>query len=65
MSSPLPGLSFGLGGTIEMLRDTVHAFADEQIAPRAAAIDADNQFPADLWQKLGALGLHGMTVAEE
>jgi isovaleryl-CoA dehydrogenase len=65
MSSPLPGLSLGLGETIEMLRDTVHAFAAEQIAPRAAAIDSENQFPADLWQKLGALGLHGMTVAEE
>jgi isovaleryl-CoA dehydrogenase len=65
MSSPLPGLSFGLGETIEMLRDTVHALAEEQIAPRAAAIDADNLFPADLWRKLGDLGLHGMTVAEE
>ncbi|HYN62710.1 MAG TPA: isovaleryl-CoA dehydrogenase [Rubrivivax sp.] len=65
MSSPLPGLNFGLGETIEMLRDTVHSLADEQIAPRAGAIDADNLFPADLWQKLGDLGLHGMTVSEE
>jgi len=59
------GLTFALGETIDMLRDTVHGFADEQIAPRAAAIDSDNQFPADLWRKLGALGLHGMTVGED
>ena len=65
MSSPLPGLSFGLDETLEMLRDTVHSFADEQIAPRAADIDRDNQFPVDLWKKLGDLGLHGMTVSEE
>ncbi len=65
MSSPLPGLSFGLGETLDMLRDTVHSFADEEIAPRGATIDSDNQFPADLWQKLGGLGLHGMTVGED
>ncbi len=65
MSSPLPGLSFGLGETLEMLRDTVQAFAAEQIAPRAADIDRDNQFPVDLWKKLGDLGLHGMTVSED
>jgi isovaleryl-CoA dehydrogenase len=59
------GLTFALGETIDMLRDTVHGFADEQIAPRAAAIDSDNQFPVDLWRKLGALGLHGMTVGED
>jgi len=59
------GLTFALGETIDMLRDTVHGFAEEQIAPRAAAIDSDNQFPADLWKKLGALGLHGMTVGED
>ena len=61
----LPGLSFPLGETIEMLRDTVQSFAADEIAPRAAAIDHDNLFPADLWKKLGALGLHGMTVSEE
>jgi isovaleryl-CoA dehydrogenase len=65
MPSSLPGLSFGLGETVEMLRDAVQAFADEQIAPRAAAIDRDNQFPADLWKKLGDLGLHGMTASED
>jgi isovaleryl-CoA dehydrogenase len=61
----LPGLSFDLGETIEMLRDTVRSFAADEIAPRAAAIDHDNLFPADLWKKLGDLGLHGMTVSEE
>ncbi|MCP5340569.1 MAG: acyl-CoA dehydrogenase family protein, partial [Sinobacteraceae bacterium] len=61
----LPSLDFGLGETIEMLRDTVQSFAADEIAPRAEAIDRDNEFPADLWQKLGALGLHGMTVEEE
>jgi isovaleryl-CoA dehydrogenase len=64
MSTPLPGLSFGLGETLAMLRDSVQVFAAEQIAPRAADIDRDNQFPADLWKKLGSLGLHGMTVNE-
>ena len=61
----LPGLAFGLGETIDMLRDTVQQFAADEIAPRAADIDRDNLFPADLWKKLGALGLHGMTVKEE
>ncbi|MBR1221838.1 isovaleryl-CoA dehydrogenase [Bradyrhizobium sp. U87765 SZCCT0131] len=58
-------LSFPLGETIEMLRDTVGSFAADEIAPRAAAIDADNQFPHDLWKKLGDLGVHGLTVSEE
>ena len=61
----LPGLAFDLGETIGMLRDSVQQFADDEIAPRAAAIDSDNLFPADLWRKLGSLGLHGMTVKEE
>jgi isovaleryl-CoA dehydrogenase len=60
----LPGLDFALGETLEMLRDTVQSFAAQEIAPRAAAIDRDNLFPADLWKKLGDLGLHGMTVSE-
>ena len=60
-----PGLSFYLGETIDELRTTVRRFAATEVAPRAAQIDRDNLFPADLWKKLGALGLLGMTVTEE
>lgn len=59
------GLDFDLGETADRLRDSVRAFSDDQIAPRAAEIDRSNQFPRDLWPKLGALGLHGITVEEE
>jgi isovaleryl-CoA dehydrogenase len=59
------GLNFHLGEDIEMLRDTIQSFAAKEIAPRAAAIDRDNEFPADLWKKFGDLGLLGMTVPEE
>ncbi|MBA3033916.1 MAG: isovaleryl-CoA dehydrogenase [Gammaproteobacteria bacterium] len=59
------GLNFQLGEDIDMLRDAVKAFADNEIAPRAAQIDRDNEFPADLWKKFGDLGLLGMTVPEE
>ena len=58
-------MDFGLGETVDMLRDSVRSFAADEIAPRAAAIDQDNEFPADLWQKLGALGALGITVAED
>src|SRR6201746_543963 len=61
----LPGLNFDLGETADMLRSTVEAFAAVEIAPRAAAIDRDNEFPADLWRKLGDLGVLGVTVEEE
>jgi isovaleryl-CoA dehydrogenase len=60
----LSTLRFDHGETIDMLRDSVRAFAAAEIAPRAATIDADNQFPRDLWPKLGDLGLHGITVPE-
>ncbi|MDF3029569.1 MAG: acyl-CoA dehydrogenase [Moraxellaceae bacterium] len=59
------GMNFGLGETINALRDTVEQFARKEIAPRAADIDRENLFPADLWRKLGDLGLLGMTVSEE
>jgi isovaleryl-CoA dehydrogenase len=58
-------LRFEHGESIDMLRASVRGFAAKEIAPRAAAIDASNQFPADLWRKLGALGLLGITVEEE
>ena len=56
---------FGLGESVDLLRSTVHAFAQERIQPRAAEIDETNQFPRDLWPELGALGLLGPTVSEE
>ena len=61
----LPGLDFGLGDTADMMRDTVRSFAANEVAPRAAEIDSTDTFPRDLWLKIGALGLHGITVEEE
>ncbi len=60
-----PGLRFALGEEIELLRGTARDFAAAEIAPRAADIDRTNEFPADLWKKLGALGLLGITVEEK
>src|SRR5258708_13469212 len=57
--------NFDLGETADAIRETVHAFSSNEIAPRAAEIDKSNQFPRDLWPKMGALGLHGITVEEE
>jgi isovaleryl-CoA dehydrogenase len=59
------GMNFGLGETINALRDTVEQFSRNEIAPRAADIDRQNEFPMDLWRKFGDLGLLGMTVSEE
>jgi isovaleryl-CoA dehydrogenase len=56
---------FGLGEDVDLLRETVQAFATDRIAPRAADIDTSNEFPADLWPELGELGLLGITVDEE
>ena len=61
----LPGLNFQLGEDIDALRDVVQQFAAKEIAPRAAEIDSSDEFPMDLWQKMGDLGLHGITVPEE
>jgi isovaleryl-CoA dehydrogenase len=63
-NAPRP-FNFDLGESAEMIRDSTRAFADAEIAPRAAQIDRDNLFPRDLWPKMGALGLHGVTAPEE
>ena len=60
-----PTLNFALGETIDMLRDQVRTFVAAELAPRAAQIDHDNLFPADMWRKFGDMGLLGITVPEE
>jgi isovaleryl-CoA dehydrogenase len=57
--------NFDLGESADMIRESTREFAEKEIAPRAAAIDRDNLFPRDLWPKMGALGLHGVTAPEE
>ena len=61
----IPSLDFGLGEEIDMLRDSVRGFADARVAPIAAEIDRTDEFPRYLWPEMGAIGLHGITVAEE
>jgi isovaleryl-CoA dehydrogenase len=64
ISNRLPTLDFALGDTADMLRDSVTRFSDDEIAPRAADIDRQNEFPNDLWRKMGDLGILGITVEE-
>jgi isovaleryl-CoA dehydrogenase len=65
MNTVYPTLNFGLGEDIDMLRDQVYQFAQNEIAPLAEKADADNQFPNELWTKLGDMGLLGVTVSEQ
>jgi isovaleryl-CoA dehydrogenase len=65
MASDSPALDFALGETADAIRDTTRRYAADRIAPIAAEIDANNEFPRELWPEMGALGLHGITVAEE
>ena len=65
MSTSYAMLDHNLGEDIDMLRETVRRFSEAEIAPRANAIDKNNEFPMDLWQKMGELGVLGITVSEE
>lgn len=65
MSVTYPTLNFGLGEELNMLRDSVRGFCDAELAPRAAEIDENNEFPMDMWRKFGDMGLLGITVKEE
>lgn len=65
MKSQYSELNFGLGETLDMLREQVNGFAASEIAPRAEEIDRNNEFPMDLWRKMGDMGLLGITVSEE
>ena len=64
MNTPYPTLRFGLGEEIDQLRDAVHQMCQREIAPRAAEIDRNNEFPMELWRTLGNMGLLGITVDE-
>ncbi len=65
MSTPYATLDFGLGETVDLLRSSVREFAERQIAPLADQIDQTNEFPLNLWEKMGEMGLLGITVSEE
>ena len=64
LANDFPALDFDLGETADMLRDSVRSFAADEIAPRAEEIDESNEFPADLWKKMGDLGVLGITADE-
>ena len=65
MTQHYPGLNFNLGEMADMLREQVHGFAQKEIAPIAADIDRNNEFPRELWNKMGDMGLLGVTVGEQ
>lgn len=65
MNTSYPALNFNLGEDINILRDSLFKMLQVELAPRAAQIDIDNEFPADIWQKFGSMGLLGVTVLEE
>ena len=58
-------MDFGLGEDVDALRETVRKFAQEEIAPKSAEVDRSNEFPMELWEMMGNLGLHGITISEE
>ncbi|WP_019530891.1 isovaleryl-CoA dehydrogenase [Dasania marina] len=65
MNSHYPSLNYHLGEEIDMLRNSVYQFCQQELAPRAQQIDASNEFPMDMWKKFGDLGLLGITVSED
>lgn len=65
VANSYPMLDFNLGEDITLLRDSVRSFVTHELAPRADAIDRNDEFPRDLWEGLGSLGVHGITVSEE
>ena len=65
LSNSYPMLDFNLGEEVDMMRASVRGFVDDHILPRADEIDRTDSFPRDLWEPLGALGLHGLTVSED